>query len=758
MKFSGNVILKIFFLALGLADLVGVLPAFLNLPDKILASGILFYFWLSLSPTRFIIGKRDRKLDWLILITLYILVIDTFVPFAADLFVIDQATGLFISTFSITVGSILLIILAGYIVWNRKIETKSAIHAFLTTLDKKERLWHIVNKQRAFRFIILLLALFAFSQFLFGLVNQWLIVSLDKSLIIVAFIFAIKDLEKSKIKAFHTLGEFDDILLNKVIQLFTTSQFYLGVGFVLIFHYLSDLGTFFLPYLFNLGQDPYYFSRLGAEAMHLNLVEIFRAETFTSTFSMIAGSITYILSGLGILLLLLIPIALCFFIVFKFDVRRFAEKKYAHGLVALVCVSVITFILAPWTYQQAILPGTPQYLEASGILGVDFLTQTISATSVLGFAQLFFVVIILFSLIMAFRKSKDYLITFLSLGSLVFLGMFAWNYFHSSMQFYLANNGAIAFFLSQNNFFVAAILYLLFFIDMLFYIGGFVMFAYFTCRYLVQNVTDELLDNRLIIGWSFAMILISIALIAFTNQSNFAMMNVLLFSFLATGSIFNFALYQALQGKDEYRDDLILSIGIVVFVFLLFGILSFILETRLGIAEEWLNLVTPVLIAVISLFLVKSFKLPWNLRIMDTKKFLISAAMGVAFGFLFYFLNEPIVWLHDNIIAVVAATIFIAIAEENMFRMVVLKLAEKSYSFRVSQILQGLAFALIHFLFITSIFEHYADWTMFLTYFVALFIFAIAMGWLMGKGEKSNVMYPVVAHWITNIIAFSLLL
>jgi len=254
------------------------------------------------------------------------------------------------------------------------------------------------------------------------------------------------------------------------------------------------------------------------------------------------------------------------------------------------------------------------------------------------------------------------------------------------------------------------------------------------------------------------MILIAMILLAFTTTTNFSTMTVVLFSFLITGFLFNLSFYRALIGEKEYRDDLVLAIGIVVFLFLFFGILGFFLQQSMGIEESLINMYSPVVVAIASLFLVSWFKLKANLKELQIPKFLISVGLGIVFGFIFYVLNEPITVLPASIFAVVFGTLFISIAEENMFRLVILKLAEKAFGFQKAQILQSLAFALIHFLFVLTLFSHYGNVLMFSVYFAGLFVFALLMGLLMGRGEKSNILYPILCHWITNIITFAMLL
>ena len=101
--------------------------------------------------------------------------------------------------------------------------------------------------------------------------------------------------------------------------------------------------------------------------------------------------------------------------------------------------------------------------------------------------------------------------------------------------------------------------------------------------------------------------------------------------------------------------------------------------------------------------------------------------------------------------------VFIGVSEELIYRLVIFKLAEKSFNFRTANILQALVFALIHFLFVKQIYQHYGNLLMFAGYFIDLAGFGYVMGLLVGKAEKGgerDVVYAIVAHVIANLFVF----
>ena len=110
-KFSWMDITKIFLVLFGLADAFSILPDSLDIFDKVFTSAILFYFWIKLRPMKFLFGYPSKTLNYFIIGSFYILVIDTFIPFIPALF----PYGNLLSIISIITGSILLILISVFI-------------------------------------------------------------------------------------------------------------------------------------------------------------------------------------------------------------------------------------------------------------------------------------------------------------------------------------------------------------------------------------------------------------------------------------------------------------------------------------------------------------------------------------------------------------------------------------------------------------------------------------------------------------------
>ena len=262
---------KIFLLLIGIADFINLLPPSLDILDKGLAALILFYFWLELKPIQFLLGKKSKSLDILILVIFYTYMIETFVTIIRTIdlqdpivnmvlsplfslpalksmfmFVYNPAYASSISLFSTYVAFLALFCFAYWFAKYKHLGKDSVAHS-VTLLVGKEKNWDRIVNEKTFkfgvlRFLLIAVVLFAMVNYFFQLVNQWFIVSLDKSLFFLAILFVVKDIKSTKSDLLNTFGNFDELILRKITKIFTTpNQFYLGFSILLLSHY--QLGT-----------------------------------------------------------------------------------------------------------------------------------------------------------------------------------------------------------------------------------------------------------------------------------------------------------------------------------------------------------------------------------------------------------------------------------------------------------------------------------------------------------------------------------
>lgn len=250
---------KIFLVVIGLFDIFNLLPQSLDIVDKGLAALILLIYWLALKPSKFIFGKEKKWLDYTLLGTFYILVIDTFVNLiriidlndlaikkisffitaylpgflsnaikSSFLFIHNPASTTAISLFSVYVGFSLIILIALYSAFRLEYGKKSVMHSITRVFIRKDATWKNFADTAGYsiivKFFISLIVLFSVSQYFFALVNQWFIISLDKTLLVLAILFAVKDIQGTKSKALNKIGRFDEWLLGTITEVFTNEK------------------------------------------------------------------------------------------------------------------------------------------------------------------------------------------------------------------------------------------------------------------------------------------------------------------------------------------------------------------------------------------------------------------------------------------------------------------------------------------------------------------------------------------------------
>jgi len=741
---------KLLLLCLGFWEFTPWFPDSLDLLDKIITSLILVYFWFKFGTAQFSFGKKSSWLNAALLMSFYILSIDTFVKFAeqAGSVVVHEGVsaivlfGVHISTAAVDVlsayvGISLLIVIALYVALRVPLQKGSFAHAAYHTVFKRgwtsfastRRSWLLV------KFVGCLVVLLFVSQYLFHLVTQWFVVSLDKSLLILAVLFAIKDLEKSKIKAFQTLGNIDDMILGTVRSVFTnTKTFYIGIGFVLMFHVLSDLSVFFLPYLFNLGFEQYYFDVIGNPAAHQTLFTLFSSEQFSA-----AWVVHYVLSALGVVTLLVLPIMFCF--VFGKDIKDLLAHKATQISIIVLLVFVLDFLVIPWV--------RPKMIARAGMYGVDFVTTRLSEVALLDPLMLISVLGLLFIIgVVLSRILARYAIVLLFFSSFIYLGLYCWTFFRSSIGYYLENMLAVSL---LGNAYVPLVFFFLSLavMDFLFYVGGFAVFTFYASRYIVRWFRNELLRDSVILGAAFLIVALSMLFVWLDLVA-------LVFITVLVGFLFNLAFYWSLTGLKEFRDDLILVVSMIIGLFVVLAAITPVFALR-GMSAVLLSGASAMIVCVVAWMLVRFFGLvlSFSRRLIKWHWVALAAIVGVLFGGVFALLQEPLPAMLTHSFYMVGFAAIIAFGEELLFRFVLLRLAEKAFGFSRAVIIQAVLFVAMHVVDLRA-------WSLgwgFALYLAALFVFAIVAALLVGKSVSrsryaGNLVYAIVFHAAANSVRF----
>ncbi|MEM3126949.1 MAG: CPBP family glutamic-type intramembrane protease [Candidatus Woesearchaeota archaeon] len=747
--------LKILLILIGLADLVGLLPNTLDLGDKLLTSFVLLYFWYLLSPSKFLFGVKSRTADYFILFGFYVLSLNAFLRFflTIDPQIVEQYSEA-VNYYSFLIGMIMLFLLSIYFTFFVYYKKKSVIASIFYAFSNNDKKWEEIADKKIdpwiiFKFLITFFTLFIISQYFFGLITQWFVVSLDKSLFFVAIFFSIKDLEKSKVKALHALGEIDDLILETITNLFTNPRKVgLGFGLLLVFHYLSDIGTFFIFYIFNLPLETAYYA-LAAET-HRSLWQHFATETIATNFDKIATLVVYGVSAFGSLAVIVFPIILSFFIIFKINLKKLSKNNFYAFIIALLFFGMLFFYITPWTKSVPILD------VESGIVGVDFPTAKISSVTPFTFSALFYFSI--FGVVLAFLAFNDKLSRYINnmayLFSTIFLGIYCWTYFISTKNY---NIELMQYFYSQSNNFFAFNFAILTLLGFLFYVCVFLYFVFITSRYIITNITKPILNNTAIILWTFVLLILPTYLLY--NLTAFGLMATTIV--VAVLFVFSIAMFVELRGR-EYRDDYLLGVTLTITAYQV--LLLFSLFFSYYIREGILNFFQPVIIFAFTATAMYFFGFRYYFKLKE-KPVIYAILLGIIFGVIFYLIKEPKPILFDtSLMTLIIYTLFIAFAEESLFRLIVLRLAERALSFKSAVVMQAIVFSGVHLVGLKSLLEHYGTNVIFfdnvvslIIYAVLLFIFAvIAALFVKKKEEKGNILYAIIFHWITNLVSIAI--
>lgn len=785
LKFWLDVGFKVLMLIFGIVSFFG----YFDLTGKIMGTVMLFFLWLHFSPVDLMFGKSKKWLNYAVIIVFYIFVLDTFTQiiqttdtakgeFRYGFDVIDRlllenagsiysplrqlladihSSSISVSGFSSYFGFIAIIFIALYITFFLEWEKDSLAYPLTYFIKKDQRFWEnvISRKKTAYlipKFLLGILCLLLFSHYFFNLVNQWMLVTIGNSTFIIAFFFAVKDLKNTGIKLLDKIGGFDEELIYFIRKVFHDPRLFLtGFSILLAFHYLSDINLFFVPYLIpSVDIDPYYLSLVG-QANHLPVISLLLNEANASLLEIAVNSAVYLFSVLGAFFIFFIPVAFIFMSISRKNVKDYLERRRHRILLYLIFVSMTVFILSPWISMRGLYQGTEGSIL--GIYGVDLNTQQISESGV-HTAYVFLLIMLLLALCAVFSKThwmQEYSITIITLYSLIYLGIYVW-YFFTSAAFYYYN--LILFAFSGKSIILFVLFAALLLMETLFYAGGFFYMGYRIARYIITQKTKYIITDNSMVIWTIILTAIPALLLFQETYNAVVLASIVIASLLA----FNFALYKEFTGF-ERKDDYIFSVSLVIAVFQILVIAQLMGSAFLG--ESLLLMLGVILLLTLSLASLKFFSIELLAKKIEKKDFVYILVFGAAFGILFYFVPDPFIAKigGDNGMLLVYLALA-AIAEEVLFRGVVMNVSEKAFSLNRAIFLQSLVFTLVHFISLSAVLGYYTGIGFkgallafyLMVYAVLLYSFGMFVA-LLYRREK-NIMHPILFHFIVNLLPF----
>jgi hypothetical protein len=328
------------------------------------------------------------------------------------------------------------------------------------------------GKPRPMRILWVFLMLIGFFVIIFNLLFEWMTITNDAPLIVLAVIvlgvlFLIHHIHLSFDEMLETLGNLGDDLYAKTIHLFMESRtILLGISGFLVLHLLTDVGNYVAPSIFGWYDTIYVKNTAGSHEPLFALISASLTADMAQNAVIIAA---YVLSTIGMIVLLSLP-AVIWYKLFKLRSTGSHEhlpdwKGWHVGMVmALIAIYIITPVFDFTSLRDA------------DIVGVNLTTQAIDTGKAL-FALGFGVAVLLgCMLISAVHDYGRRMLMILPFGAaVVFFGIYVYYYFSSSFLYYVT---FLVTLIQRGEFLFVPIIFLLFMFTIVFFITGFLSFLY----------------------------------------------------------------------------------------------------------------------------------------------------------------------------------------------------------------------------------------------------------------------------------------
>jgi len=466
-----------FFGQIHLLSFIGLHPGEVEFIDIIVSMTGLAYVLYRVSLSDIFFGKRNKKIDMILLIAYFFLIANKFVVFSRGSiehtvllqdffsFIIDNMV--LIEVIGATIGFFGILLLSIYVA----IKVEIIPPSILSALHPE---WKNVKKPT--KFITVFFVLFGFHIIFFDYVSEWMTRVLDAPLVVIAiflYVFKIHQIGKS-MNTEMMLFKISDVVENSVeqfINLFHSKKtLFLGISMMLVLHLATDVGTFLIPYA--IGTEPTSYS-LGENHEPLKTLFFADKEVLQDKFSQVILFLVYVFNTLSVLFLMLFPIFIWFIIYVNHTQEKRLIMNFPDYLISLF-FSLLVFLRFLPVYSFG-------SLEAENLLGFDIKTQSALASG--NSLTLYFgVAIAVFFFIYVLTKIsiiKDILFFVMTLVNLGFFGLYIYYFFNDFFLFYMEFISSLL----TSEYFYISIFYMLFLlIKVVFYLGGYISFMISTFK------------------------------------------------------------------------------------------------------------------------------------------------------------------------------------------------------------------------------------------------------------------------------------
>jgi hypothetical protein len=469
-------IIFLFLILLNVLDFIEVLPGDIDFIKKLISWLGLGYLLYSISITNLFYGKRYRKLDIMLIIAYFFLIIKNLLAYVL---VSREEIDIFSILFDFLYNNIYYIELTMFYVGSLLILSLALLFTFKIKVTKPSlfSIFNIHKKSILSIFILNFVIMISFFIIVFNLMMEWLAIAVDAGLIVVAILFYFFTLFRRHHKRFHPstyvfkIGNFGEKFYDKFLRLFhSKKKIYLGISGMLVLHLLTDIGIFIIPYVVGF-QDILYFGQLGHDHNVLYKIFIKDIDMVKGVLERLSLFWIYIFNILAMLFLLFSP-AYIWYKVFK---RK--GIKINNILLSLFFIAVICFILSP---AFRINPINNNIVLGSGLTGVDILTNSIFEKNLLDIKIVFLISLLIgvFVYFISYKEffKKETILLGIAL-IIVFIAIYIF-YFLKTILVYYSNvpRGVIYNLILSKHYFIVFYLILFLLITLVFYVIGYIFF------------------------------------------------------------------------------------------------------------------------------------------------------------------------------------------------------------------------------------------------------------------------------------------
>jgi hypothetical protein len=307
----------------------------------------------------------------------------------------------------------------------------------------------------------------AFFITVFNLVMEWLAIAVDAPLVLLAiFVYLfliIRHKEKLGESLLFKIGDIGESFYEKFVDMLCSkSRVFMAISGLLILHLLTDVGIFFVPYVFGI-ESTLYLGQLGQGHSDLWYLMMFDMSLLATAFDKVLLVLVYLLNAVALLFLMIGPAY-----IWRLKYKR-KSLRIPTWLLCAFFSSLTCFLLLPIFKIKA--------LESKGYFGVDIITRNLLSFMTISVWHVLLLSVIAALIVLAFSRIRfvKYALVFFAVFIVeVFFVYYIYLFFTSELSYYLQSIIS----LGHAGKYLIAFFFLCFMaIVILFYLAGFIAFA-----------------------------------------------------------------------------------------------------------------------------------------------------------------------------------------------------------------------------------------------------------------------------------------